>query len=74
MFVFSLIKIVSFSNFAAIASFNIFNKLFELVLKKKMEYFDTTPIGQILNLLSKDTDSVDMLLPDYILPNLNYMY
>ena len=45
-------------------SFYIFDELIKKILKKKMIFFDTTPIGQILNLSSVDIDILDVFLPN----------
>ena len=48
------------------ASSNLHNQAFRAVTKSPMEFFDTTPIGQILNRFSKDIDEIDTRLPFYI--------
>ncbi|CAB3991626.1 multidrug resistance-associated 5 isoform X1 [Paramuricea clavata] len=48
------------------ASSNLHNQVFRAVTKSPMEFFDTTPIGQILNRFSKDIDEIDTRLPLYI--------
>lgn len=40
----------------------LFESLISRIVKKPMQYFDTTPIGQLLNLTSKDSDYVDTYL------------
>ncbi|CAB4020209.1 multidrug resistance-associated 5 isoform X1, partial [Paramuricea clavata] len=48
------------------ASSNLHNQVFRAVTKSPMEFFDTTPIGQILNRFSKDIDEIDTRLPFYM--------
>ena len=64
--IFALIVCYIYSKFASQACYNIFNKLISQILKKKMTYFDITPIGQILNLTSKDTDFLDFHVPVFL--------
>ena len=45
------------------ASSNLHDQVFRAVTKSPMEFFDTTPIGQILNRFSKDIDEIDTRLP-----------
>ena len=51
--------------YSTIASMKIFKDLLRNVLKKPTSYFDTTPVGQIINLLSTDTDIIDLEIPKY---------
>ena len=37
-------------------------------------YFDVTPLGRIINRFSKDLDSIDSLLPDFFLNNLQNLF
>ena len=64
--IFSFFACYFYSKFAADASYEIFFKLINLILKKKITYFDITPIGQILNLTSKDTDFLDFQFPNVL--------
>ena len=38
----------------------------EHILKSTMAFFDTTPIGRIINRFSKDIDEVDFMIPAII--------
>jgi ABC-type multidrug transport system fused ATPase/permease subunit len=45
--------------------FELFRNLLQRIIKKPMKFFDTTPIGQLLNLTGKDSDYVDTFLAAY---------
>jgi ATP-binding cassette subfamily C (CFTR/MRP) protein 4 len=40
------------------------DNMFAKVLRSKMIFFDTNPVGRVLNRFSKDIGLVDELLPD----------
>ena len=61
-----VVKCFVFVSTALRASSNIHNKVFRTVTKSPMEFFDTTPTGQILNRFSKDIDEIDTRLPVYV--------
>ena len=67
MLILGTIQSIVWAKYATNAGMKIFKDLVENVMKKPMSYFDTTPIGQILNLLGKDTDMVDFLIPTFSL-------
>ncbi|MBN3286487.1 MRP5 protein, partial [Polyodon spathula] len=45
------------------ASTRLHDELFRKILRSPMKFFDTTPVGRILNRFSKDMDEVDTRLP-----------
>ena len=56
-----------FSFYAGIdASRKIFNLLLEKALHAKLRFFDSTPIGRIMNRFSKDIEAVDQELTPYV--------
>jgi len=50
--------------FALKASKSMYSRLLEAVMKAPMSFFDTTPLGQIVNRFSKDIYTLDEQLPD----------
>ena len=48
------------------ASRKIFNNLLDLVLHAKIRFFDVTPVGRIMNRLSKDIEGIDQELIPYL--------
>ncbi len=54
---------IFFAIFTASASLKSYKELIILLMKKKLQFFDTTPIGQILTLVSKDQDITDKNMP-----------
>ncbi|PIK62991.1 putative multidrug resistance-associated protein 5-like [Apostichopus japonicus] len=53
----------SFCYSCAMLSSGLHNALFQRIIRCPMSFFDTTPLGRILNRFSKDLDEVDILLP-----------
>ncbi|KAK9470483.1 P-loop containing nucleoside triphosphate hydrolase protein [Dipodascopsis tothii] len=52
------------TNAGASASYKLNNRAVERVLRSPMAFFDTSPLGRILNRFSKDVDSMDNTLID----------
>ena len=59
---FGVFKSVVWGVFCSNIAYTNFNNLLLNILKKPMRYFDVTPLGQILNLSGKDTDTIDNYL------------
>jgi ABC-type multidrug transport system fused ATPase/permease subunit len=58
---------IVFVNLATNASQNLHDSIFRALLSASIpNFFDVTPIGQILNRFSKDLDNVDVMLPDFL--------
>ena len=62
-FVLLIIRSLLWSHYMSRISYRIFDDLINRIMGKKMIFFDTTPLGQVLNLTSKDTDLVDLNIP-----------
>ena len=56
----------TFANFVKISAYNLFKNFLDKILVKKMTFFDITPIGQILNLVSRDLSYLDYFIPSNI--------
>ena len=51
-----------FGHYNSLISLRIFRRFIKNLFRKSMTFFDSTSIGEILNLSSKDTDYVDSSL------------
>ncbi|CAM9531857.1 unnamed protein product [Chrysoparadoxa australica] len=58
-----LTRALSFAQQAILTSRHLHELLVKGILRAPMTFFDTTPIGRILNRFSKDMDAIDLLLP-----------
>ncbi|XP_062922995.1 ATP-binding cassette sub-family C member 12 isoform X1 [Mobula hypostoma] len=59
----AIIKGIFFTKFVLKASSTLHNNIFYKILHRPMTFFDTTPVGRIINRFSKDMDEVDVRLP-----------
>jgi ABC-type multidrug transport system fused ATPase/permease subunit len=60
----NLCRVFSFAYFTLVAAQTIHTRVFAKVLQGKMAFFDSTPIGRILNVFSGDIDLIDTKLPE----------
>lgn len=58
-----MVAAAAFALGALRAARNLHNGLLSNTVRLPMSFFDTTPLGRIMNRFSKDTDVVDALLP-----------
>ncbi|GCC24840.1 ATP-binding cassette sub-family C member 12 isoform X1 [Chiloscyllium punctatum] len=61
--VLSVIKGFVFTKFTLKASSSLHDNVFYKILHSPMKFFDTTPLGRIINRFSKDMDEIDVRLP-----------
>nr|CAG8556518.1 4134_t:CDS:10 [Entrophospora candida] len=61
---FGLVMGVSFAISGAVAAKRLHNSALKRILRAPTKFFDTTPLGRIINRFSKDMDTVDSILPD----------
>ncbi|KAK1161959.1 multidrug resistance-associated protein 9-like [Acipenser oxyrinchus oxyrinchus] len=63
LLVLSVIKAYAFTKVTLRASSNLHDRMFHGILCSPMSFFDTTPIGRLINRFSKDMDEIDVTLP-----------
>ncbi|XP_074658407.1 ATP-binding cassette sub-family C member 5-like isoform X2 [Tubulanus polymorphus] len=63
LLVFTCLRAFTFMHATIAASNNVHDRVFADVLRSPMTFFDTTPVGRIINRFSKDIDEVDCGLP-----------
>jgi ATP-binding cassette, subfamily C (CFTR/MRP), member 1 len=54
---------ISFAFGAIKAARNLHNRLLYNILRLPLSFFDTTPLGRVMNRFSRDTDMIDTYLP-----------
>lgn len=65
-------EIIYFMSGIMRASQRIFDKLLESVLRAESRFFDTTPLGRIMNRFSKDIEGLDQQLPTVLEGNFHF--
>ncbi|KAL5005221.1 hypothetical protein ScPMuIL_018677 [Solemya velum] len=63
VFVFGLLRALMFFKVAVDASQTLHNRMFSRILRTPITFFDTNPVGRILNRFSKDVGHMDDMLP-----------
>ena len=63
---FAFLRVVVMALVGVAASRSLHHDMLSAVLRAPMAFFDTTPLGRVLARFSKDTDSVDQMLPQQI--------
>ncbi|KAL4220738.1 Multidrug resistance-associated protein 4 [Mactra antiquata] len=63
VFLFGLLRALMFFKVTVDASQHLHNRMFASILRSHIGFFDTNPVGRILNRFSKDVGHMDDLLP-----------
>ncbi|XP_006811248.2 ATP-binding cassette sub-family C member 5-like [Saccoglossus kowalevskii] len=61
--IFSFMRSIVFVTVCLRSSSNLHDKVFSKIIRSPMSFFDTTPLGRIMNRFSKDMDEIDVWLP-----------
>ena len=64
--VFILLAVIVITIGTLRASVKLHRELLEKILSSTMAFFDTTPVGRIINRFSKDIDEIDLQIPTHI--------
>ena len=64
--VFILLAVIVITIGTLKASVKLHQELLERILSSTMAFFDTTPIGRIINRFSKDMDEIDLMIPTHL--------
>ncbi|KAJ6642102.1 ATP-binding cassette subfamily C member 4 [Pseudolycoriella hygida] len=67
LFIVALARSIGFYTICLRAAHKIHNAMFKGIISTSLRFFDTNPIGRILNLFSKDLGTVDESLPKSLL-------
>ncbi|GBN11356.1 Multidrug resistance-associated protein 4, partial [Araneus ventricosus] len=63
VFLLSLLRTIGFFHMCMKASRNLHNKMFRCVLRSPVAFFDSNPVGRVLNRFSKDVGVIDETMP-----------
>ncbi|XP_055936124.1 ATP-binding cassette sub-family C member 4-like isoform X2 [Argiope bruennichi] len=63
VFLLSLLRTTCFFHMCMKASRNLHNKMFRCVLRSPVSFFDSNPVGRVLNRFSKDVGVIDETMP-----------
>jgi ATP-binding cassette subfamily C (CFTR/MRP) protein 4 len=55
---------ITFACFARLASANLHNKMFNIIMRAPMNFFERNPVGRVLNRFTRDMGFVDDPLPN----------
>ena len=72
--IFIFVAILIITTGSVRASISLHNNLLENILKAPMSFFDTSPLGRIVNRFSKDMDDVDNVLQFFLKDLLNQTF